>query len=46
MKEIVAIFPEVSYLDYAPNTAAYVPLGKMQKKLIYRHKKNCKPVIS
>jgi hypothetical protein len=46
MKEILEIFPEVSQLDYAPNSAAYIPPGKMQTQLIYRHKKNRRPVIS
>ena len=39
-EEILAIFPEITKLDYSPKSARFIPLDKLQKKLIARHLKN------
>lgn len=44
-EEIYMLFPEITQLDYAPETACYVPPGRMQKQLIARHLKNSKPLL-
>ncbi len=43
--EICTLFPEITKLDYAPETARYVPSGPLQKQLIARHLKNNKPLL-
>lgn len=44
-EEITAIFPEIINLDYAPQSAHLIPLGKLQKELVARHVKNNKKVL-
>ncbi len=43
--EILAIFPELAQPELSPNTACFVPSGKMQKQLVERHAKNQKPLL-
>lgn len=43
--EILAIFPTLFKMRCAPRTAAYIPIGKHQRKLIERHAKNNKPLL-
>jgi hypothetical protein len=44
-EEIMAIFPEISSLDYTPQAAYPIPLNKHQKELVARHVKNNKKVL-
>lgn len=44
-EEIIAIFPEIADLDYAPTTARFIPEGRLQKQLVARHLKNSKPCV-
>jgi hypothetical protein len=43
--KILTIFPEVADLDYAPQSAKYIPAGYMQKRLISRRLKNNKALL-
>ena len=38
-EEILTIFPEINGLDYSPRPAFQIPSGKLQKKLVARHRK-------
>ena len=44
-EEILTIFPEVAALNYAPEPAAFIPSGRLQKKLVARHLENAQPVL-
>ncbi|SMR82595.1 Hint domain-containing protein [Aliiroseovarius halocynthiae] len=44
-EEILAIFPEISEIDYTPRLSRFVPEGKLQKQLVARHLKNNTPVL-
>jgi hypothetical protein len=44
-EEITTIFPKIGELDYAPEPARFIPLGKLQKELIFRHLKNGQPLV-
>lgn len=44
-EEIMTIFPEVAAFTYAPKSACYIPSGRLQKKLIARHRKNEMPLL-
>ncbi|NDW53251.1 Hint domain-containing protein [Aliiroseovarius sp. PrR006] len=44
--EVLALFPELADRDYAPEFATFAPDGKRQKKLVARHLKNGKPLLS
>ncbi|WP_424939042.1 Hint domain-containing protein [Aliiroseovarius sp. S253] len=44
--EVLALFPELANRDYTPEMATFTPDGKRQKKLVARHLKNRKPVLS
>jgi len=45
VKEIQAIFPQISQQNYTPSPARYIPQGQTQKKLVFRHAKNQKPLL-
>jgi hypothetical protein len=45
-EEILTMFPEVTYLDYVPKPARFIPSGTLQKKLIERHLKNGRPILT
>ena len=45
-REILEIFPDIARFDYKPIPARKVPPGKKQKKLVERHVKNGKPLLS
>lgn len=45
-QEILALFPDLEGLDDVPEPARFIPCGRMQKQLIYRHAKNQKPVLA
>lgn len=44
--EVLALFPELADRDYTPEFATFAPDGKRQKKLVARHLKNGKPLLS
>lgn len=44
-EEILTLFPEIAELDYAPESARYIPDGPEQKTLLARHLKNNKPCL-
>ena len=44
--EVFALFPELADRDYTPEFATYAPDGKRQKKLVERHLKNGKALLS
>ncbi len=44
-QEIIALFPELEAESYAPEPAYQIPLGRLQKKLVSRHKKNNKLLL-
>ncbi|NOD93723.1 calcium-binding protein [Ruegeria sp. HKCCD4884] len=45
-EEITALFPELTQTDVLPEPAGFIPTGKQQRKLIDRHLKNEKPLMS
>ncbi len=45
-EEILAIFPKVAELGYAPEPALFLPTGQQQTQLVVRHLKNNKPCLS
>jgi hypothetical protein len=45
-EEILTILPELADLEYTPESAQFVPSGKLQKKLMERHLKNAKPLLA
>lgn len=45
-EEILSIFPETAELEYEPKSARLIPARKLQKRLVARHAKNNKPVLS
>ena len=45
-EEILTLFPDLAEEDMTPDAARYIPPAKLQKKLIERHIKNNKPVLS
>ncbi|MEM8693607.1 MAG: Hint domain-containing protein [Pseudomonadota bacterium] len=44
--EIFAIFPEMQWPTFAPEPAAFIPMGRQQKRLVARHAKNQRALIS
>ena len=44
-REILAIFPELAVQALGPEPAAFIPPGKLQKKLISRHRQNVQPLL-
>jgi hypothetical protein len=44
--EILTLFPELAFADATPRPARFIPCGRLQKQLIYRHAKNQKPVLA
>lgn len=46
LKELLSIFPQLAPEDYQPKPACFIPPGKQQKKLIARHVRNKKPLLS
>lgn len=44
--EVLTLFPELADRDYTPEFAELSPDGKRQKKLVARHLKNGKPLLS
>ena len=44
-EEIATIFPDIAEFNFHPKPARYIPDGKLQKKLIFRHHKNNKPLV-
>lgn len=44
--EVLALFPELADRGYTPEFATFAPDGKRQKKLVARHLKNGKPLLS
>ena len=44
--EVLALFPELADRDYTPEFATFAPDDKRQKKLVARHLKNGKPLLS
>lgn len=44
--EILTIFPEIAKQDHVPQPARRVPPGKLQKRLLDRHRRNEKPLVS
>ncbi|NOE35750.1 Hint domain-containing protein [Ruegeria sp. HKCCD7318] len=45
-EEIFVLFPELKQTDVLPEPAGFIPTGKQQRKLIDRHVKNEKPLVS
>lgn len=45
-EEIFALFPEMAAPDYMPEAARHFPAGRKQKKLVERHKKNNREVLT
>ncbi|MEX0318597.1 MAG: Hint domain-containing protein [Ruegeria sp.] len=45
-REIFGIFPELVDLNYEPPAARYIPRGRQQARLVARHLKNNKPLLS
>lgn len=45
-EEILTLFPEVLEQDYTPETAAFIPDGSRQNRLIARHSGNEKPLYT
>lgn len=43
--ELFTLFPELQSLDYAARSAALIPSGKSQRKLVGRHLKNNKMLV-
>jgi hypothetical protein len=43
--EISTIFPDLYVHEYLKKSACMIPSGKMQKKLVFRHLKNDKPLL-
>ncbi|WP_317055510.1 Hint domain-containing protein [Roseovarius rhodophyticola] len=46
LQELLSIFPQLAAEDYQPKPACFIPRGKQQKKLIARHVRNKKPLLS
>jgi len=46
MEEILTIFPEVAESNLIKSSVCPIPLGRLQKKLVSRHLKNNKPILS
>ena len=44
--EVLALFPELADREYAPEFASFSPDGRRQTKLVERHLKNQKPLLS
>lgn len=44
-EEIRAVLPEISDVDYSPESARHIPLGKLQHSLVARHLKNKQPLL-
>jgi len=44
-KEIQAIFLQISQQNYKPSLVRYIPQGQGQKKLVFCHAKNQKPLL-
>ncbi|WP_282153330.1 Hint domain-containing protein [Ruegeria atlantica] len=44
-EEIFEIFPEITDIYYSPKAARFIPKAVQQKKLVWRHTVNEKPVI-
>ena len=44
--ELFTIFPELEEAAFMPTPAAFIPMGRQQKQLIARHKKNQRPLVS
>lgn len=44
--EILSLFPQLADVEASPKPARFIPCGRMQKQLIYRHVKNQKPVLA
>ena len=42
--ELFTIFPELLSESFLPTPAAFIPVGRQQKRLIARHRKNQKPL--
>lgn len=45
-QEILTLFPQLQDLDYSAPTAAHIPEGRRQKRLVARHSENRKPIFS
>ena len=45
-EEITTLFPEICAPDFAPSAAREIPCGKRQKKLLERHFKSDKQLLS
>jgi len=45
VKEIQAIFPQISQQNYKPSPVRYIPQGQGQKQLAFCHAKNQKPLL-
>lgn len=44
--EIMSLFPELADMSATPQPARFIPCGRLQKQLIYRHAKNQKPILA
>ena len=44
--EILELFPEIINLNYKPKPARFIPSNKQQKQLLFRHARNCKPLLT
>lgn len=45
-REILQLFPHLADVSDRPEPARFIPCGRLQKQLIYRHAKNQKPVLA
>jgi len=44
-EEVLTIFPECATAEFEPQTARLIPVGKRQKRLVERHRKNHQPCV-
>lgn len=45
-EEISSIFPDLDIMQGSPLSAYYIPTGRLQKKLVCRHLRNDKPLLT